>query len=294
MGEVQEELRVRASTLATAALVRAERHDFDAKSVHATRAGAKRLRALWQLLRGVVDEGTACAANARLRDSNRLLANARDAFVARKTIDKLVKRCNSGKDRKALRAFRETFHDDPQPDIQPGLRGIEAVYREEAASWRRLRLEAPDQAVIYSGIRRTYGKGRKLARRARKLGEPAAYHRWRKWVKYLLYQLEALEPRLIDWQRDQLAALDKLGDALGKYSDLQNLRARLASRNLSPRVRERVADVIDRRARKLRRRSHKLQREVYRARPEIFAASVARAVTAPEPIPLPLMDLAGD
>ena len=295
MGDVQEELRLRALDIATASHDRAQRRDFGARSVHAIRAGAKRLRALWQLLRPVLPEGVAPAANARLRDSNRVLATARDAHVARKTIEKLMAKCERGKDRKALQAFRDTYSGGAAAvRSQSDAVGIAGVYREEAAAWRELGLTAPDQAVIYSGIRRSYRKGRTLAQTAIAGGEPGDYHRWRKWVKYLLYQLEALEPRLLDWQRHHVARLERLGDALGKYNDLQNLRQSAESRTLPPRLRARVCAIIDYQALRIRRRCHRLQENAYRARPEIFAASVARAVSAPERLPYSLVSIAGE
>lgn len=295
MGDVLEELSFRALNLATASHDRAERGDFGARSVHATRAGAKRLRALWQLLRPAIDAGVADDANVRLRDSNRLLAPARDAHVARKTTSKLLAKCARGKDRKALRAFRDTLPaDSKRTPALVNVLGLAAVYREELAAWRSLAIDASDQAVIYSGMRRAYGKGQRLARKAIASGGPSSYHRWRKWVKYLLYQLEALDPRLLGWQRDYALLLDRLGDALGKYNDLQNLREQALSSDLSRPTRRRVSALVDERARRIRRRCQKLHVDVYRARPEIFAASIARAVAAPERIAVSLVNIAGE
>ncbi len=295
MGDVLEELNLRALNLATASHDRAERGDLGARSVHATRAGAKRIRAIWQLLHPVIDAGVADDANVRLRDSNRLLAPARDAHVARKTTAKLLAKCARDKDRKALRAFRDTLPaDSKRTPAVVNVLGLAAVYREELAAWRSLAIDASDQAVIYSGIRRTYGKGLRLARKAIASGEPGRYHRWRKWAKYLLYQLEALDPRLLGWQHDYALLLDRLGDELGKYNDLQNLHERAVSSDLSRGTRRRVCALVDERARRVRRRCGKLHVDAYRARPEIFAASIARAVTAPERIAFSLVDIAGE
>lgn len=296
MGDVVEELRVGALNRATASKERVEQREFSDASVHAIRAGAKRLRALWRLLRTGIHDDVFAAANARLRDSNRRLAPARDVHVAQKTIDKLLGKCKRKKNRKALRAFRETL---PRVAKRPRVfassaSALEAAYRDEVTAWRTLAIDAPDQAIVYSGIRRSYRQAQKRAEKAIASGRAVQYHRWRQWTKYLLYQLEALEPRLLDWQRHQLAMLDRLGSELGKHNDLQSLRRRASAAELSPSKTERVLRVIDARAERHRERCHRLYERLYARRPEIFAASIARAVTAPERMGLPLVNIAGD
>ncbi|MEJ2133520.1 MAG: CHAD domain-containing protein, partial [Gammaproteobacteria bacterium] len=198
---------------------RAEQRDLGAESVHAIRSSAKRLRALWRLLRTAIDDDVVAAADARLRDSNRRLATARDAHVARKTIDKLVAKCKREKDRKALRAFRDTLPRDAKRMrvSASSASAVEAAYRDEVAAWRALASDAPDQAIVYSGIRRSYRRGQKLAGKAIASERAVHYHRWRRWTKYLLYQLEAPARNLRRVHRARRDRAGTNGALIGQY-----------------------------------------------------------------------------
>lgn len=184
--------------------------------VHQTRVDMKRLRALWYLAQpGLSGKGAV-----RLHDSSRELA----------------RQLGGSRDRQVMHAtlliYAGALPDDVSRRLLAGLQstaavGVEASLLEQAdAAYRQL--ERLLNEVPFSGVRRrhirhaldvSFGKGQLWYRHAGENdGNSEALHRWRKWSKVLLYQLEwlGLSP---DWG----AVLKPLGSGLGDIHDLDVL-----------------------------------------------------------------------
>jgi hypothetical protein len=80
-----------------------------------------------------------------------------------------------------------------------------------------------DFEAIAPGIRRVYRRGRRGMRRAYDEGTTEAFHEWRKRVKYLRYQMEALVPIWPKMIGAHASSLDGLGELLGDEHDLSVL-----------------------------------------------------------------------
>ena len=189
-----------------AALVLPE--DID-DSVHATRKGVKRLRAHLRLIRDGIDKDLYRSEDADLRQIGLLLAQARDAFVLTQTLESLES--SAGWDSAA--AFITAHHQAAVGELSTGP--IEEVRRMLVRARRRW----PDPGsltagAIAAGIARTYGSGREEIETAAATGHAAAFHAWRKRVKYLRYQLEALGS-----DEALVSSLTELGDYLGLEHD---------------------------------------------------------------------------
>lgn len=288
MGDLLQELEFRALDLATAGLDRIDRREFGPKSVHAIRVGGKRLRALWQLLVPLIPKDLAQSADTRLRDANRMLARTRDAHVARSLLEKLIARCTSAADTDTLHAFLAALPEEAEAHRPPSVTALSETYRREIGAWHALRVDVSDDTAIRAGIRRSYRKGRGRGQEAVESGEPLAHHRWRRWVKYLLHQLQALEDRLLDWQRADIEKLDRLADDLGKFNDIHNLLLVLPSLSLDAKIHARADHILAAHADALRQTCRHLYAELYRPEPDAYASSIAEAATASEPLDLDL------
>ncbi len=177
-------------------------------AVHATRKGIKRLRAFLRLARRSIGTSTYRTENGALRYTADLLAPARDAYVL---IDTARNLC-------APDGILVELSEDYAGEIaalESGSR-IEAVRRLEAITgrWRRLNWHGPDSRSIGAGLLRTYRRGLVDLETARVTPTAAAFHSWRRRVKYLRYQLEAL-----DAPNTFLVPYTTLGDDLGLEHD---------------------------------------------------------------------------
>ena len=178
-------------------------------SVHTTRKGVKRLRAHLRLIRDSIDEDVYRSEDADLRQMGLLLAQARDAFVLTQTLESLESSAGWG----PAAAFIAGHHQAAVGELLSGP--IEEVRRRLVAARRRW----PDHGgltarAIAAGVARTYTKGRAEIEAAAATGHATAFHGWRKRVKYLRYQLEALGS-----DEAVVATLTELGDRLGLEHD---------------------------------------------------------------------------
>jgi len=218
------------STLATTRKRAAAKNAFTPKAVHQIRVASKRLRALWQLMRPVIEPQIARDADARLGGLAAVLSRSRDIHVM---TDLLADLRDSDEplyrgafDRAAALLDSPEAVEFDQESTRTALLGGLDGDREE---WRLLVLP-DDEAIVDPGLARTYSKTRRRAETAARTGSGDDNHRWRKWTKYLRYQLECLGEPGTELRR-RIAGLTALGGSLGKRNDLHNLRSQLEQRN---------------------------------------------------------------
>jgi CHAD domain-containing protein len=179
--------------LATAAIAEAERLatilatavDLD-PAVHTTRKGTKRLRSILRLARQSIGTDVYRTENAALRDTARLIAPARDALV-------LIETAREMNASRPVLAILERLHLEEMARLESGVRADAAGRLTSIASrWSVLDWRGPDVASIRAGLTRTYRRG--LADFAAVQSQPSAsaFHSWRRRVKYVRYQLEAV------------------------------------------------------------------------------------------------------
>jgi CHAD domain-containing protein len=178
------------------------------EAVHRTRTGIKHLRAYLRLARRSIGTSTYRTENAALRDTARLLAAGRDAFVVIETARGL------GADDVILAALAE--------EHARMMDGFERTTRTQVLDrigaittrWQYLMWQGPGAKSIGSGLERTYRKGLVEFETARSASAERAFHGWRRRVKYLRYQLEAL-----DAPESAVRPFRLLGDELGHEHD---------------------------------------------------------------------------
>ncbi len=187
--------------------VLADPADID-EAVHATRKGIKRLRAFLRLARRSIGTSTYRTENGALRDTARLLAPARDAYVL----------IDTARDLDASDLVLGVLDDDYAAAMAAleSVSRLETVHRLEAivGRWRLLDWHGPDSRSIGAGLLRTYRRGLVDLETVRAIPTAAAFHSWRRRAKYLRYQLEAL-----DAPNKFLGPYTLLGDDLGLEHD---------------------------------------------------------------------------
>lgn len=241
---------------------------LDEASIHDLRVLCKRLRAVWQLLTPALGRDRTRAPDQALRDAARSLAGHREAHVARRTLVRLSDRhALDDEERDALGVLAALVAERwPEVRAEPSRA---APLREAFAAQRAGLLALPtdlSRADLASGLLRSYERAREQGRRAALLREEAAWHRCRRWVKYELYQLELLAPGRPDGHR--VERLEGLGEVLGRFNDLCNLRA-LAGTGRSRLLRDgaavSVARILAREERSLRARMERRFAKLYGA-----------------------------
>ncbi len=213
------------------------------EAVHTARKAMKRLRGMLRLVRDEVGTPAYRVENTLLRDTARRLAPARDGFVMLRTLDGLRDAYRGVLRKRAFdhtRSYLQARHDEARrtvieddqliADVVVTLKAARARY----AAWEAASLERPNSKLaargmrddfdaMAPGLRRVYARGRRAMRQAYRDGTVESFHEWRKRVKYLRYQLEALEPIWPELLAAHAGRLDELGELLGDDHDLAEL-----------------------------------------------------------------------
>lgn len=211
-------------------------------AVHRARVMCKRLRAVVHLGAGLVAKGERTAWNDRLSHAARMLAVARDGEVLSQWIlaamDDAPPALRGPLGRMARRLQREY---SPGPSAA-ACAEVVAVLRAVARSWPRSWGKAGDDPA--AGFHRSQRRVRAIARDARHTRDQAAWHRLRRWVKYLAYQHQWMDLAAGRKPGKRWHCLRRLGTTLGWMNDMHNFLAWLAAH----RFRGRAAAFLRRRA----------------------------------------------
>ena len=249
---------------------------FSADSIHRIRVATKRLRAHWNLVRPELGKKEYVAAKERLRLAARCVAGQRDATVMLATFDELIDAAPSAKLRHSLVAVRQAASEyfDAEAAQLPGLAEqqqlIEAL-EADRRQWEEIELGRADASLLEHGLRDTYARSRRSGRFAARGQRAEDFHRWRRWSKYLLYQLEILERFDPDRLSRYIHDLKSLGKLLGRSQDYAVTRRLVRDRlDLQEEDRRRVLKAIDRKDRSVLRQSRMLRARLIEQRPGKF------------------------
>ncbi len=251
-------------------------------SVHELRRIFKRLRSLWRLVRPfAAGKSLARESDKSLRGAGRLLSRHRDAHIVRKTLRRIERNAKTDSERKAIGRIIEALKTlisqkvaTRLPDIRWGK--ISKTLQQEAERWRTLQEQGENDWRV--GVVQTYRKGRRLASLAFADNRPETFHSWRKWVKYLSIQLDALSENGLKVDSKTLKKIAQLAERLGNYHDLDNVRQMVRDHL------ETVADfrtvqcfyqVVLRMESRAIRRFQKGYKAVFASKPKIFIAKWA-------------------
>lgn len=183
--------------------------------IHDVRRRCKRLRALLRLVRsgfrGFAQE------NARIRDAAAGLSSARDRKVLEDTLNDLNAWAHQT-ERFMLEAI--TPDADRVASDNAALAQFRAAMECLRPSVENWAFRGDGFSTLGNGLVKTYRAARLRQRRAERLGTPEAFHRWRKEVKYLWYQLCLLQPSAPAIISSFRQAAEHLSELLGRHHDL--------------------------------------------------------------------------
>lgn len=198
--------------------------------VHGLRTTIKRLRAYLQLVRSSLEDAYYFEKNVALRDSAQGLAHFRDRTVILQTADELLEGARKPGLREAIQKMREFLARVLPPSgggdtIRRAALEAEQILQTMAASFEGQALEASGWQVLQGGVRRTYRKARRLMRRWIESGRIEDAHEWRKFSKYLMFQMQLVEKAWPEQLRKLRKRLGRLETYLGKAHDLDMLES---------------------------------------------------------------------
>lgn len=249
--------------------------------VHVARKEMKKARASLRLLRPALGDAVYRRENAALRDAARPLSRIRDGKVLLDTLDMLVERFGAPARaipmdglRRALRRERTRARREvlKGPAAMKSQRELLKKAHERAARWA---VGDHGWSVVGEGFAHVYTKGREALAAAEADRTPANLHEWRKQVKYLWHQLQALQPLWPGPIGELADQAHQLADYLGDDHDLSVLRARVLDNKAEfPGVAARGAllGMIDRLRTELRDKAMVLGRRLYEEKPSAFEA----------------------
>jgi CHAD domain-containing protein len=255
--------------------------------VHEARKHLKKARASLRLLRPTLKGSKYRDWNTVLRDAARPLSAARDSKVLPDTLRMLadrygepVRAMNLQGLRRALNAHRTQLAREVLGSQGKALAHTRRLLRELRAAIDRTRLPRDnDWNGIGAGLERVYTRGRRAMATARKAPAPEAFHEWRKQVKYLRYQLEALEPLWPGMIGEMADQAHQLADYLGEEHDLSVLRETALAQSAAFRddaQLDALVALIDRCQSHLREKSLLLGSRLYDEKPRALAHRFGR------------------
>lgn len=255
--------------------------------VHETRKHLKKARAAIRLLSAEAPKISFRRADHCLRNVGRLISEIRDAEVRLSTVKQMrhksdIVRSSAFQGTEELLAFElDSFlaaFDGWQDEATKKLECAQS----EIGQWEVQELSAKQ---ICRGVRRSYKNGRQTLETVRQKGGAVRFHKLRKQVKALWYQLRLLRP--LDPSFHQVCdELKTIGEHLGHAHDLCFVAERLrgmAGAAVSKRGRKVLEALIDSREEDLQRIAFRQAERFYAAKPKEFSARIARSFSGWRP-----------
>jgi len=184
--------------------------DFPEARIHSLRTGMKKYRSLLRLARGGVKKRLRAALLERVRVLKDGLAGSRDDAVIFKTVQRVLG------EETAHRLGLKCPHAESRTHAPKEL--LAAAIELDALT-EALDLTLLDGKKLAANRARTIRKGKEARRSAKKSGDAHDFHDWRKRIKDLWYQSEALSSRSKK-SAAQVKSAKKLSDTLGLEHDL--------------------------------------------------------------------------
>jgi len=211
-------------------------------AVHEARRTYKRIRALLRMIRDEIGYSDYYRENTCYRDLSARLSPLRDSYVLRRTMTDLHTR------------FPEEFPEKETRSINDSIQQKCKEYFEDftgrQGGFDRMK-EDLDQAVdrvhnfcklrnefraIRKGIRRTYSRGHRYLRIVQKKYEEEQFHEYRKNTKYLLHQMELIQPVYPRLIKAYAGTMDKHSEILGDTRDYLRLENYIRERSRGKRL----------------------------------------------------------
>jgi hypothetical protein len=199
-----------------------------AHTVHQTRSTLTQGRASLRLLRKSIGNRTYHRCNIVMRDAGRQLTAARDAEVLVQTVGQLRRSGDSVEMKRSIKYLAKVFTNEHDALRSP--RGMTRKSRSSmCAVLRKVKAHSkPLDVVLGEGLVGAYKNCRKAFRRAQKRPTDTNLHEWRKQMKYMFCETEALAPCGRGWLSRLHRHASQMATYLGDDRDLVMLEMRIA------------------------------------------------------------------
>lgn len=220
------------------------------KSVHDLRLCAKKMRSLLRLARPVAGKEKLSRLGAEIRALKNAFTGSRDTEVMRTTMAKF------GAD--------EAFAEELIPARQHAPPDLTRLRRKADLLCRKIReidLSSLSKSQILLHAKKSYRKARKLGEKCQRDASSDLMHEWRKRVKDLQYQSQALgiPPH----------GVGRLADRLGEYNDMEVLFRHMRKR----RIPRELLSVLKEAKKTLREAAFEAAEKVFEKKPAEWLAS---------------------
>ena len=204
-----------------------QRQRLTDEEVHDVRVDLKRLRAMRQLIFFETRYERFKEADEKLKDAGKLLANRRDQAVLVTTLKKLAKRTDSEARAQNVLAILEQVKKEntkSQQQDETLHKRLKTLVLADDRNWQDLHAKLAQTDTLLAGLTRTHSYARSLGQRVMCNDTISLVHRWRKWCKYLYYQVEFVSYLHSGNADDVRKDLKRLGSVLGLRHDIANLQ----------------------------------------------------------------------
>jgi len=251
------------------------------EAVHEFRKHLKKLRAALRLVADEVGKDRHKQTDRCVRDIAKVVSDLRDAHVRLQTTIQLRGKFGTRAFGKIFRRIEELLTLEAESFSAAAAGWEKQVVRKlraldkQVAQWR---LKNVSWKQICSAVATSYRRGQKRLAAALKNPTPDNFHRWRKEVKDLWYQLRLLVPlnRVV---LEEIAGDAKtLGELLGRQHDFIFLLSRLDNDRSDEELegaREKLEKLIRNRSKKLERDAAELGRRFYAEPSKAFAKRIS-------------------
>ncbi|MAX25533.1 MAG: hypothetical protein CMJ19_13615 [Phycisphaeraceae bacterium] len=267
----------------------------DPAVIHDLRTTGKRLRAWGRLMRDVWGDETWRTADHWVRDMCRLLAGSRDQHVQQQTLNQLAQVSQDREKTKTMGSvaiLQERWatcdvQDDQQDNPQPDWQRIADLLSFAYEHWLNHPMDdltlKQQQRHLAKRLEHTYAKARRLGKQVQAdapNSDAVLCHRFRKWVKHLLYQLELLaeynpENKKLNKLRSKLKTI---ADDLGDHHDLAELSDQIHERTneLDDKAVKRVVKLMRQQQSDLLTHAMKKFRQVFEEKSETWVKGLSQ------------------
>lgn len=251
--------------------------------VHQVRKRFKKLRGLARLVRPGLGERYG-EINAWFRDRARDLSRMRDAETLVTTAARLGEDADGERahavlsDVRATLALRRDELAGQWQGLEPELTTLEAELSEMRRNLGNWRLEGKGEKALFDGFHKTFKRGRTAMERALAHPTDAAWHQWRKRVKYHWYHTRLLSGCWRPVMDARARELSQLSGLLGDDHDLAVLRAFAVDHRelFPPDAPDLVAELSRLRRARLQNRARALGRRLCAEKPDALSKRMQR------------------
>ena len=239
------------------------------ENIHEARKTFKRLRGLLQLIRFSLPKAVYIQENRAIRDIGRLLAHLRDRAALIEAVEKLQQWERFAEFEldaaPLLTALRKDLTESTSAEpVTSAVEQLQLV-QNRLPTWA---FKSTKIKPLMLGVLLVYGEGKKLMKIAYQTEDSADFHEWRKYAKYLWYQISLLEESWPTLLTPLKMELRDLGELLGDDHDLTVLELFLAGWDSAEH--SQWSALIAKRKKQLRKRASILGQRLYAESAEAF------------------------